>query len=130
MHYPSPQPPTPSPFSPHAPLPPQLPIAVVSAAAGGDSAAVVVEFSQACRRWARCGGGWRCLRSAVLGLLILALAEAQIVRVSQRLTVIYLLDQSLSIPAAQREAMIEYVNAAVAQASEAGRPGGRDRLRA
>ncbi len=70
------------------------------------------------------------LRSAVLGLLILALAEAQIVRVTDRLTVIYLLDQSLSIPAAQREAMVNYVNAAVAQASEEGRPGGGDRLRA
>jgi Mg-chelatase subunit ChlD/uncharacterized membrane protein len=55
------------------------------------------------------------LRSAVLGLLILALAEAQIVRVTDRLTAIFLLDQSLSIPAEQREAMVHYVNAAVAK---------------
>ena len=55
------------------------------------------------------------LRSAVVGLLILALAEAQIVRVTERLTAIFLLDQSLSIPAEQREAMVHYVNAAVAK---------------
>ncbi len=55
------------------------------------------------------------LRSAVVGLLILALAEAQIVRVTDRLTAIFLLDQSLSIPAEQREAMVHYVTAAVAK---------------
>jgi hypothetical protein len=53
------------------------------------------------------------LRSIVMASLILALAEAQIVRTSERLTVFYLLDQSLSIPPAQREAMIKYVNAEV-----------------
>src|SRR3954469_25353689 len=49
------------------------------------------------------------LRSVVLVILVLAAAEMQWVRVSQRLTVIYLLDQSESIPLDQREAMIEYV---------------------
>ena len=38
-------------------------------------------------------------RSVVLVLLILAVAGVQWVRISDRLTVIYLLDQSLSIPA-------------------------------
>ncbi|PQO35433.1 VWA domain-containing protein [Blastopirellula marina] len=49
------------------------------------------------------------LRSAVLVMLIFALAEAQFLRVSQRLTVIYVLDQSLSIPEDQRAAMAQYV---------------------
>jgi Mg-chelatase subunit ChlD/uncharacterized membrane protein len=53
------------------------------------------------------------LRSIVLVTVILALAGIQLVRTSDRLTVIYLLDQSLSIPAEQRRAMIEYVNAAI-----------------
>jgi Mg-chelatase subunit ChlD/uncharacterized membrane protein len=53
------------------------------------------------------------LRSIVLMLIILALAGIRIVRTSDRLTVIYLLDQSLSIPAEQRRAMIKYVNAAI-----------------
>ncbi|MGA2031590.1 MAG: vWA domain-containing protein, partial [Thermoguttaceae bacterium] len=53
------------------------------------------------------------LRSLVLALLILAVAEVQIIRSSDRLTVVFLLDQSLSIPAAQRRAEIDYVNAEV-----------------
>jgi len=53
------------------------------------------------------------MRSLVLLGLILALAEIQIVRTSDQLTVIYLLDQSLSIPVQSREAMIKYVNAAI-----------------
>lgn len=52
------------------------------------------------------------LRSLVLVLFILAIAEIQMVRISEKLTVIYLLDQSLSIPVERRRAMIEYVNAA------------------
>ena len=55
------------------------------------------------------------LRALVLVLLILALAEIQLVRTSDRLTVIYLLDQSLSIPAEQRQTMVQYVNRAIAQ---------------
>jgi Mg-chelatase subunit ChlD/uncharacterized membrane protein len=63
-------------------------------------------------------GPWRrwvalFLRGAVLTLVVLALAEAQIVRTSDRLTVIYLLDQSLSIPAERRQAMTELVNAEI-----------------
>jgi uncharacterized membrane protein len=52
-------------------------------------------------------------RSLVLLCLILALAEIQIVKTSDRLTVIFLLDQSLSIPVESREAMIKYVNAEI-----------------
>jgi len=63
-------------------------------------------------------GRWRrifalLLRSLVLVLLVLAIADVQWVRTSDRLTVIYLLDQSLSIPQHRREAMIDYVNEAV-----------------
>ncbi|MBN2022989.1 MAG: VWA domain-containing protein [Pirellulales bacterium] len=53
------------------------------------------------------------VRSLVLVLLILALAEIQWVRKSDRLTVIYLLDQSASIPEAQRREMIDYVNKSI-----------------
>jgi len=53
------------------------------------------------------------LRSLVFTGLVLALAEAQFLRSSDRMTVIYLLDQSASIPAAQRDAMVEYVRKAV-----------------
>ncbi len=65
-------------------------------------------------------GPWRrvaaiLLRSAMLVLLILAIAELQWLQSSKRLTVIYLLDQSTSIPASQRQAMRRYVTAEVAQ---------------
>lgn len=53
------------------------------------------------------------LRSLVFTGLVLALAEAQFLRSSDRMTVIYLLDQSASIPAPQRDAMVEYVRKAV-----------------
>ncbi len=53
------------------------------------------------------------VRSLVLVLIVFALAGAQMVRVSDRLTVLYLLDQSLSIPADQRQAMAEFVNEAI-----------------
>ena len=49
------------------------------------------------------------LRTLVLVLFILALAEAQRQQTSEKLTVIYLLDQSSSIPIEQRYAMLEYV---------------------
>jgi len=62
------------------------------------------------------------LRSVVLTLVILALAEIQIVRTNDQLSVLYLLDQSLSIPAAAREEMAEVVNRSVAEQRE-----GRDR---
>src|SRR3990172_258841 len=53
------------------------------------------------------------LRSLVLLALILAVAEMQLVHTSDQLTVIYLLDQSESIPAGHRRAMLDYVNAAI-----------------
>lgn len=62
------------------------------------------------------------LRSLVLLLIVLALAELQWLRSHDRMTVIYLLDQSVSIPAAQRQAMVDYVKqAASAQRDDARR---------
>jgi uncharacterized membrane protein/Mg-chelatase subunit ChlD len=63
-------------------------------------------------------GNWRrmfalAFRTLVLLLIVAALAEMQYQRTSDRLTVIYLLDQSLSIPETRRAAMIEYVNASI-----------------
>src|SRR5262245_12654017 len=55
------------------------------------------------------------LRSSVLVLIVLALAQAQWVRTNQRVTVLYLLDQSLSIPEPQRRMMSEFVNESVAR---------------
>ncbi|MCA9187605.1 MAG: VWA domain-containing protein [Pirellulaceae bacterium] len=55
------------------------------------------------------------LRTAVLTLLILALANTQFLRTSDRMTVVYLLDQSASIPQRQREAMVAYVRDEVAK---------------
>ncbi len=65
-------------------------------------------------------GQWRrlsalFLRSLVLVILVLALADIQHKRRSDQLTVIYLLDQSLSIPIDQRLAMVDYVNASIEQ---------------
>lgn len=48
-------------------------------------------------------------RSTVFTLLVLALAGIQIQKISDRVTVIYLLDQSESIPKLTREAMLDYV---------------------
>jgi len=53
------------------------------------------------------------LRSLVLTAIVFALADVQYQRHSDRIAVIYLLDQSLSIPAAAREQMVEYVNASI-----------------
>jgi uncharacterized membrane protein len=63
-------------------------------------------------------GFWRwlsavTLRALVLAILVAAVAEIQMVRTSDRLTVIYLLDQSESIPPDNREVMVDYVNAAI-----------------
>ena len=49
------------------------------------------------------------LRTLVVVLFVLAAADLQIVRSNDHLTVIYLLDQSLSIPEEKRAAMIKYV---------------------
>lgn len=69
-------------------------------------------------------GRWRrmialFLRTVVLLLLVAALAEMQYQRTSDRLTVIYLLDQSLSIPESRRAAMIRYVNTSIREQREA-----------
>jgi len=53
------------------------------------------------------------LRSVILVLFVLALADIQLERSNDRLTVIYLLDQSQSIPPQQRSLMIDYVNRAI-----------------
>jgi uncharacterized membrane protein len=52
-------------------------------------------------------------RTVVFTLLVLALAGIQLQKISDRVTVIYLLDQSESIPKLVREAMLEYVMADV-----------------
>src|SRR5687767_9578301 len=48
-------------------------------------------------------------RTCVLVLMTLALAGVQLQRVSDRVTVLYLLDQSESVPKLTREAMLQYV---------------------
>ncbi len=53
------------------------------------------------------------LRTLVALLLIAALAEVQMVRVSGRMTVLYLVDESLSVPEDRRLAEARYVNAAI-----------------
>ncbi|QDU90602.1 von Willebrand factor type A domain protein [Pirellulimonas nuda] len=59
-------------------------------------------------------GGLAVLLRCLVGLLILlALADTQLRKKSDRLTVIYLLDQSLSIPEEQRAAMVAFVNASI-----------------
>src|SRR5262245_29738778 len=49
------------------------------------------------------------LRSAVVTLIILALAEVQAVRKNDKLTTLFLLDVSQSVPNDWQEAMIGYV---------------------
>lgn len=60
---------------------------------------------------------WMCLlmRSAGILLLIAALAEVRMARLSDRLAVIFVLDQSQSIPLARRNSMLQYVNSVVAR---------------
>jgi uncharacterized membrane protein len=48
-------------------------------------------------------------RTLVFALMVLALAGVQLQKISDKVTVLYLLDQSESIPKLTREAMIEYV---------------------
>jgi uncharacterized membrane protein len=48
-------------------------------------------------------------RTLLLLLVILSLAEVQLLKTSDKLTVLYLLDQSESIPTLQRQAMLHYV---------------------
>ncbi len=63
-------------------------------------------------------GRWRrlialTLRTLVFTTIVLALADVQYQRRSDKLAVIYLLDQSLSIPIEQRQEMGKYVNASI-----------------
>ena len=65
-------------------------------------------------------GRWRrwialALRSIVFTAIVVALADIQYQKRSDKLSVIYLLDQSLSIPIQQRQEMVKYVNASIAQ---------------
>ncbi len=55
---------------------------------------------------------WPCAAPCCCSI-ILSLAELQLVRTSEKLTVMYLLDQSASIPPGQRQQMLDYVNAEV-----------------
>ncbi len=56
---------------------------------------------------------WRSrLRTAVIVLVVLALAELQTVRTSDDLTTIFLLDRSQSIPQQWQGRMLQYINAA------------------
>ncbi|HEX5104552.1 MAG TPA: VWA domain-containing protein, partial [Pirellulaceae bacterium] len=59
-------------------------------------------------------------RTVVFTLLVLALAGVQLQKISDRVTVIYLLDQSQSIPKRTREAMLQYVVKDVATHRRAG----------
>jgi uncharacterized membrane protein len=52
-------------------------------------------------------------RTVVLTICVLALADIQLKRSTEKLSVIYLLDQSKSIQPAQREALVNYVNTAI-----------------
>lgn len=65
-------------------------------------------------------GRWRrfgvlVLRSLVVVLLVCALAETQYRKTNDRTTVMYLVDQSLSIPESRRAEMLHYVNASIHQ---------------
>lgn len=61
------------------------------------------------------------LRSLVAAAFIFALADVQFRKTGDGLTVVYLLDQSLSIPAPQREAMLGYVRASTDKYRKEGR---------
>ena len=54
-------------------------------------------------------------RTFVLLLIVGSLAEIQFLRINDRLTVIYVLDQSESIPKSQRDAMLNFVKEDVSQ---------------
>ena len=55
------------------------------------------------------------LRTLVLLLIVLCLAEAQLLKTNEGITVMYLLDQSESVPRPRREAMMHYVIREVAR---------------
>jgi Mg-chelatase subunit ChlD len=49
------------------------------------------------------------MRSLLVVLVVLALAEIQLVRTSRRLAVMYVVDRSLSVPAEKTPALVEYI---------------------
>jgi uncharacterized membrane protein/Mg-chelatase subunit ChlD len=55
------------------------------------------------------------LRTAVLVFIVAALAEIQLLKTSDKVTVIYLLDQSESIPLDKRQAMVQFVTKEVSE---------------
>jgi Mg-chelatase subunit ChlD len=61
------------------------------------------------------------LRALVVAVFVLALAETQTRQTSRAVSVVYLLDQSLSIPAAERHAMFQHVVRAVETHRQAAR---------
>ncbi len=61
------------------------------------------------------------LRSAVLLTIVFSLAGVQLVWTTERVTVLYLLDQSESIPAARREQMLQFVTKNVREYRDAER---------
>jgi Mg-chelatase subunit ChlD len=68
-------------------------------------------------------GRWRrmmalALRSAVLIGIVLALADVQYRKRNDHLTVVYVLDQSLSIPGETRQAMLDYVSRSVSESAD------------
>src|SRR5687767_15162672 len=70
-------------------------------------------------------GPWRrvfalLFRTVVFTLLVMALAGIQLQKITDRVTVIYLLDQSESIPKLTREAMLQFVVKDVAAHRHAG----------
>ena len=72
-------------------------------------------------------GRWRrwlalTLRTVVALVIVLALADAQYRRRSDDLAVVYLLDQSLSIPPQQREAMLRFVTDSIETTRDPTRP--------
>lgn len=58
------------------------------------------------------------LRSAVIALIVLALSEIQVKRSTDRVAVIYVLDQSESVPLSKRRVMREYVMRSVTEHRE------------
>ena len=59
------------------------------------------------------------LRCAVLTVLVFALAEIQLVRITERIAAYFLLDQSFSLTAEQRDAVSQYAAAATAAHQDA-----------
>lgn len=71
-------------------------------------------------------GTWRrrlalLVRAALAVLVIFALAGIQLVRTSQRLAVLYVVDRSLSVPADKSQTLVEYINRSAAEHLDTGR---------